>query len=265
MPYGYEENSLSQIRLRYYICPKCHYRYTSDTADYQNPKIKTCYECKKSFPPYKYREVRLFRKNAKCAYCLDPVSFWEDNLAEPFYICSTCNNIVAINLFGQIINAPKILKPPFFPESPQKVLKLIKGLCLYRIQSPVDKVFFKYFQRLAKKEYPIFDSTEEEAIILLKSSPFKPIGYLCWTIESKQANPSVTSCQQIYIIKTERRKGYGTRLFTYWVKEIAQKKQQRIGVYSPNNITIKILRKTGFVKKISGRERLNNCILFPSN
>ncbi|MFQ6071332.1 MAG: GNAT family N-acetyltransferase [Methanosarcinales archaeon] len=98
---------------------------------------------------------------------------------------------------------------------------------------------------MAKKEdtgFLYIREKEQKAGLVFDIKKQKHIGFIGWT-EGENA-----ILRQIFIVKDERLKGYGTKLLKFWVENFAIKINNKFGVESPNEKSQKLLVKLGYAK-----------------
>jgi hypothetical protein len=98
---------------------------------------------------------------------------------------------------------------------------------------------------MAKKEdtgFLYIRENEQKAGLVFDDKKEKYVGFISWT-ENK--NPIL---RQIFIIKDERRKGYATKVLTFWVDNFSDKISDKFGVESPNEKSQNLLVRLRYAK-----------------
>jgi hypothetical protein len=54
--------------------------------------------------------------------------------------------------------------------------------------------------------------------------------------------------RQLFVVRDERRKGYASKLFTFWVQRYAKRLNAQFGIEGPNEASTNLLLKLGHVR-----------------
>ncbi|MEM3734631.1 MAG: GNAT family N-acetyltransferase [Nitrososphaerales archaeon] len=134
-----------------------------------------------------------------------------------------------------------------------------------QIQQPNEWLIAHDLNRRAKKEEPSFRSLNpKHHIVFVLVNGSKIIGYTSWgyfkegkplssylkSVPPEQRKPFAS---QIYIVPDERRKGYGSKLLQETFKIMCEGYPKKLIVESPNEASIMMLRKLGYVKLEGGK------------
>ena len=130
---------------------------------------------------------------------------------------------------------------------------------LYIIQGKFEKDFLilKAFQQFLKEEnnFKINNIEEESFILLLDLIKRKIIGYIIWIQNNNYKDFKGSDIlKRIYIIESERSKGYGTKFLKFWVENYATKVNGRFGIsLCIDSQLIPIVVRLGYAKRIKDR------------
>lgn len=162
------------------------------------------------------------------------------------YLCSKCNNYVAISYGNQAIHPAKALMPTWNHTIGKRGEPIDRGTLLTFCRTKRDYVVVTLLQVMAKEEDPRFmfvRDGEQSAGLLLSAGMEKYLGFLVWNVSEGHA-----ILRQIFIVPEERRKGLASRMVTYWKERYADKVNSTFGIESPNEKAINLHHKLGHVR-----------------
>ncbi len=213
-------------------CPYCKYCFEGISINKDNT-VK-CYKCKRRFNKNKLKMVTLKKPVVICNICETEVSLTPENLGMIggySYICPKCMNHVAIKFKNYILQPQTVMKLEWNKNIKKRKKKIENNLFFGLCKDKKDFLVLKIMQLMAKEEdtgFLYIGEKEQKAGLVFDVEKEKYIGFLCWT-ENKHA-----ILRQIFVMKDERKKGYGTKLLKFWVENFADKISNKFGVESPN-------------------------------
>jgi len=227
-------------------CPYCGYCYEGIFIKKDN--TVECYNCKRKFHKDKLKRVTLKKPIAICKVCGTEVSLTSENLdmiGGYSYICPKCSNLVAIKFKNYTLQPRTVMKLEWNKEIRNRAMRIKNNLFFSLCENKKDFLVLKIMQLMAKKEGTGFLYIREKGqkpglVFDVKKGNY--VGFVVWT-ENKHA-----ILRQIFIMKDERKKGYATNLLEFWVRNFADKINDKFGVESPNETSQKILVKLGYAK-----------------
>lgn len=160
------------------------------------------------------------------------------------YICPNCRAIVAVAFRGSKYVLETVLRPSWNESLKGRAVPIGRGLSFVPRESRKDLLLVAMMQLMAKREETGFKYAHgnQKAALCVDLSRDSYIGYILWS-EDKHA-----IARQIYIMPTERLKGYATLIIKHWVKHCANPIARKFGVETPNAISRKMLVSLGYAK-----------------
>lgn len=232
-------------------CPFCKHCYESVCLDKSHRF--TCYGCKKKTHRNKLIEIILKKPMATCRVCETDVSLTPENLSGMgFYRCPTpmtCNNIVAIRFKNYVLQPQTIIKLEWNTDIKNRAISLGNNLFCVVCTSKKDLAVLSMLRVMAMEEgqpFRAFYKEKQKSVILFDTLKQKYLGFIVWS-ENKNA-----VLRQIFVIKDEQRRGYGTNFLKFWVENFADGVSDNFGVESANEKTQGLLLKLGYAKREDG-------------
>lgn len=241
---GWEMKKIGKVE--FLQCPYCGHCLEGILVN-KDGTVECC-KCKRKFHVSKLKKSISKKPIAICKVCGTEVSLTPENLdmiGEYSYICPKCGNIVAIKFKNYVIQPPTVMKLDWNKEILKRATQIKDSLFFSLCESKKDFLVLKIMQLMAKKENTGFlyiRKKEQKAGLVFDAKKRKYVGFIVWT-ENKHA-----ILRQIFIVKDERRKGYATNLLEFWVRNFADKINDKFGVESPNEKFQKILVKLGYAR-----------------
>jgi len=232
--------------IDFFQCPYCGF-----DSESIHPNEEGTRRCPKCNTRYHYKEMKLVTKKkpvVTCKICGQEVSLTPENIdfiGGFSYVCPSCGNHVAIEFKNHILQPSTVMSIGWNKKIIERSKKLNKELLFALCETEKDFLILKIMQLMAKKEQTGFfyvRKEEQRAGIVFDPEQGKYMGFIVGTEKEKAI------LRQIYITKEERFKGHGTKLLRFWVKNFADKINDKFGVESPNGPSQKILVKLGYAK-----------------
>lgn len=180
------------------------------------------------------------------------------------YFCPSCNNKLAVELDGDIVDVESLLKlNPSIPEKAEKINKT-----LHSVLGVTDKDWeiFMALNYLAANDktiecpFHIVDSDEKDetsTLLLFDKQRKIYVGFLDWATNEGEYGTDYRGSDvlfHIYILEDERNKGYGTEAMNYWVENHAKKVNGKFGIELPPKSQLKnVLINLGHAKEVDGK------------
>ena len=225
-------------------CPYCGHHFEGISVDRDG--MVECYKCRRKFPENKLKQITLERLVAICKVCGTEVPLTPQNLNMiGCCTCPICGNVVAVKFKNHVLRPKTVLKLDWNREIEKRAIKLDGRIFFAICENKKDFLVLKIMQFMARKEGHSFlyiREDEQKAGLIFDIQRKKYIGYIVWT-ENRYA-----IARQIFIVKDERSKGYGSMLMKFWVDNFANKVGDKFGVESPNKFGQKILVKLGYAQ-----------------
>ncbi len=207
--------------------------------------------------------VKKKRVIAQCARCGDEVPFVSSTAGIVGPLCSNleCSNYVAV-AYGNTYVEPKVVLDPSWNRGLRgRTKRVAAGVLLARCRSKRDYVVLSVLQVLAKQDdsrFKFADLREHRAALCLDAKHRKYLGFLVWT-ENKTA-----VLRQLFVIRSERRKGHASKMVTFWIERYAKKVGDQFGIEGPNEAALKLHVKLGHIR-IQGSDAIGiNCHFVPT-
>jgi len=239
--------------VEYYQCPNCEVLLgTSPVMNMDYTLV--CPACERRVEYKNLKRTSQKIEIATCAVCETETPFTKSyydqsgNSYRKYYYCPKCLNVVGLDFKGRTYQPKDVLKVNWNKRMLRKAKRIDDGLFFYTCERPKDIVPVRLMQDLARSEPDIgsffrhIDPDFQYAGLMFSEDKIK--GYVEWSIQNSKA-----LMNQIYILKEERNKGYGTKLTKFWIDEIAKKINDTFIVESPNDKSAKILEKLGHAKR----------------
>ncbi len=232
--------------IGYLECPFCGYCHESILMD--DADNVTCRGCKRIFNKEKLKMKVVEEDSVVCGICGTDVSITPGNfekLGGFGYMCPKCFNIVAVRFKKDIFQPEDILRLDWNKEIKKYGTRIYGDRYFSECKSKKDYLVLKILQLKAKDENSGFlyiKEKEQKGGLLYDIQERKYIGYIVW-MEKEQG-----ILRQMYIVKDERRKGYGTQLMELWVDTIALKISEDFGFENPNEKSQSILVNLGYAE-----------------
>lgn len=232
-------------QVTFYRCPEC-----GDCQEILLPNqddVAVCFSCDKSNPASAFVVVKKKRVIAQCAGCGEEVAFTPSYIGIIGPLCPKleCANYVAV-CYGSSFFEPKtVLDPSWNRGLCGRTEHLAPGLLFARCTSTKDFTVLRVLQVLAKQDdsrFKFANPEEHRAAICLDSKRRKYIGFVIWT-EGESA-----VMRQLFVVRDERRKGYASKLFTFWLQRYARRLNAKFGIEGPNKASTNLLLKLGHVR-----------------
>lgn len=240
---GYKSITFDEIL--YYSYPCCGYE--SEMIHPEMDATIYCPSCEKKIDEKNLTMVYRIRPFAKCTLCN-----YKSSLSRASYmgrhICENCSNILAAEYLEKILSPKEILNIKWNSEMRGRSLSITKTIFAFECYSPKDELIMLFLHDMAKKDdsrFKSFCKGSQKAGIIFDKSTNHYLGYISW-VERK----NYLDLKQIFIVEEERRKGYATLLFNFWLKEFAFKISKNFSVESPNEKFSNILIKLGYARPI---------------
>jgi hypothetical protein len=247
---GWSRKDKTQINFYKYPC--CG-RLT-DSISYGSDKLVKCYNCNVSSHIDKFNEtVSRMKPSCVCKICGTEITLTSNNkLIGSFdgYMCFKCNNIVAIEFKRYIIQPQTALRLSWNSSVNDRSEKMNENLNVVQVATEKDFFVLRTLNFIARHEYTCFTAIREEdkkACIFIDEIRNKYVGYVLWTDDEYQ-NVRISTMRQLFLIREEQKKGYGTSIVKWWVENVSDKINDKFIVESPNKLSQKILNKLGYAK-----------------
>jgi predicted acetyltransferase len=227
-------------------CPYCGYCF--EGIGVNKDGTVECYKCKERFPVDELKRVTLKRPVVICKICGAEVSLTQENLdmlGGYSYMCPRCMNHVAIKFKNYVIQPQTVMNLKWNRTIKNRATQIENDLSFATCEDKKDILILKIMQLMAKKEdtgFLYIRENEQKAGLVFDDKKEKYVGFISWT-ENK--NPIL---RQIFIIKDERRKGYATKVLTFWVDNFSDKISDKFGIESPNEKSQNLLVRLRYAK-----------------
>lgn len=224
----------------------------SETIGYGNDNLVECYKCKKSSHKDTFTIESKNKSSCTCKRCGTEISITPDNkMIGSFdgYMCYKCKNVVALRFKRYIIQPQTVLKISW-NESTIRCEKIDKNLSFIRVATDKDFFVLRTLNFIARHEndcFCVIQENDKKACIFIDNIHKKYIGYILWT-DDNYKNGYMSTIRQLFIVKEEQKKGYGTYIVKWWTENISDKINNQFVVESPNSISHKILQNLGYTK-----------------
>jgi hypothetical protein len=207
-----------------------------------------CVHCDRKFAEQEFGEAKRERTVVVCANCSREVTLLPSTfgIAGLGFICSDCHNYVAVLYGTHFINPTVVLTAKWNPTICRRAEPVAPGLSFVVCKSIKDFLVLKVLQAIVKEEDSRFlfgRPKEHEAGLLLDSERRKYLGFLVWT----EAEHAVL--RQMFIVEDERRRGLAQQMVEFWVKNHADKLNQKFGIEAPNEKALSLHLKLGHIKR----------------
>jgi hypothetical protein len=182
------------------------------------------------------------------------------------YFCPICKNKLAIEFEGRTYNAEELLNLEWNPALRKRANKINETLYSALGSSSRDWETFMALNYIAANDksignpLDIIDADEKDEmdiLLLFDNKSEKYIGFLDWTTyDGEYGNEYMNSdlLFQIYILKEERRKGYGSKALKFWAENYARKADGKFGIeLSPNSQLKEVLLNLGYAEEVDGK------------
>ena len=244
-----------------YKIPVAFYKYPccgrlAESISYSGNNIVECHKCSTRLQKEVFDTTVNEIKNAcKCKNCGTEITITPSNrLIGSFdgYMCYKCSDIIAVLFKGYIIQPKTILKPLWNRSSLKSLVMINENIGFLNVVTDKDFLVLKTLNFMARHEnsclVSILKEYADKSGIIIDTVRDKYLGYVLWT-DTKYEEGIKATIRQLFVVKEEQNKGYGTVIFKWWVENIADKIDNFFMVKSPNNISKKILLNLGYVKE----------------
>lgn len=244
-----------------YKTPVMFYKYPCcghlvESIRYSGNNIVECYRCNARLHKNVFDETVSQMKTAyKCKNCGTEITMTPENrMLSSFdgYMCYKCNNIIAVLFKGYVIHPQTILKPSWNKYDPKSLTMINENIGFICVTTDKDMFVLRTLNTIARHDnrcfMSILDEDTRKSGIIIDTVRNKYIGYVLWS-DNKYEDGIKATIRQLFVIKDEQKKGYGTIVFKWWVENIADKIDNVFVVESPNKISIKILLNLGYAKE----------------
>jgi hypothetical protein len=247
---GWSKRGKTNIDLyRYPCCGRL-----AESICYGSDKLVKCYSCNVSSHIDKFTDtiVRM-KQSCICKICGTEITITNDNrMIGSFdgYMCNNCTNVVAVKFKRYIIQPRTVLRLSWNETIYDRCERIHENLNFVRMSTEKDFFILRTLNFIARHEYTCFTVVREDdkkAIIFVDKMHNKYVGYLLWTDDDYE-DVNMSTMRQLFIIKEEQKKGYGTSIVKWWVENVSNKTNDKFVVESPNKLSQKILNKLGYAK-----------------
>lgn len=139
----------------------------------------------------------------------------------------------------------------------ERAVKIEEGLYALKGSTEKDLITLRTLQLWAVEEnnYGSTKSKSQSYMLLFDSKKEKYLGFIVWTMnEGFKDFKGSDILKQIYIIKSQRNNGYGTKFLKFWVENYANKVNGRFGIeLCIDSPLIPILTRLGYVERVEDR------------
>jgi hypothetical protein len=221
-------------------CPSCNTLYESISVNENNEKL--CCKCKKTFHKDLWKIVEKKIPVCTCNACGNEIILLTKDTINNIHFCPypNCNNFLAANYQNKILPLEAVLDLNWNKKLKDKSIKINNNLSFAICNNKKDLIVLQTLQFIAKNEssdFYFFKNNEQKAALIFNINLNKYIGYLIWT-EDKNI-----IMQQSFIVRSERRKNYATKMKEFWIKNIANNTKGTIAFFKPNEISYRIIKK----------------------
>jgi hypothetical protein len=248
-------------RITFYRCPKCGDCQDMLPAD-QGGTVD-CFRCHKSSPRSAFTIVNKKRVIAQCAHCGQEVPFVPSTAGILGPLCSNlgCSNYVAVAYANTLVQPSLVLDVSWNRTLRDRAEPVAAGLLFARCRSKKDHLVLRVLQVLAKQDDQRFnfgDLEEHCSALFFDTKQRKYLGFLIWSADK------TAILRQLFVVKSERRKGHASRIVPFWVERYANKLGDRFGIEGPNEAAVKLHVKLGHIR-IQGSNAVGiNCYFVPT-
>ena len=182
------------------------------------------------------------------------------------YFCPICKNKLAIEFEGRIHNAEDLLNLKWNPTICKRADKIDGTLYSVSGSSNQDWETFMALNYLSANDQSLgnpldiidVDEKDEMSVLLLFDNENKKyVGFLDWTTYDGEYGTGYMDSDllfQIYVLKEERRKGYGSKAIKFWAENYARKADGKFGIELSSNSQLKeILLNLGYAEEVDGK------------
>jgi len=234
----------------FYQCPYCGAKsFSIGTSEVKNGVwICTCSKCKKKLRENEFREVEKPLVEFFCEKCSDYIPNVAENHcnADKDLLCPGCHRVVAYGL--RPVHVSEIRKIPAELVTRSQPV----GIDLYLIEAKkkAERAKLRYLNDLAQQEDKRFLSVERKTKGYIIFSRKMLVGYLSWNKTEK----GIPVIRQLFVVPEMQRKGLGTILVGWFVKHACSNRSKIKPLFlveSPNEASVKLIRKLGYADKTS--------------
>lgn len=238
--------SLRDGLFDFYKCPGCG--YLSEEIMWGHDGNVLCPNCDNSFRKEAFTQVKEQATFVVCSECGEEMPLTEWRLGFIGYLCD-CDNYVAIPFEGQSVNPREILQLGWNEELSKSGLLLAGACSVATCETPRDWQVLYLLQVIAKQENSEFrfaSEPENDALLAFDPASGSYIGYLLWYEDHEK---KMATLNQLFTLPAQRRKGYAEAMVKYWVHDVAKKIEETFAVESPNEKTLALLLKLGYIRE----------------
>lgn len=256
--YGWDSKKIDDVT--FLQCPYCECCFKGISTEKDG--TVECYKCNKKFHKNKLKTVILKKPVAICKNCNAKVSLTSENLdlvGGYSYICPTCNNFVAIKFKNYTLQPQTVMNLNWNKKIRDNAARIDDEVFFSVCSIDKDFLVLRMMQLMAKEEETGFlyvKEKDQKAALVFNENKY--LGFVGWTEHEKPI------LRQIFVEKNERLKGHGTKIFKFWVENIANKLNDTFGVETPNHISQKILLNLGYAENKEGRIVGKKCFFVSS-
>jgi hypothetical protein len=235
---GYKNLVNENINLCF--CPKCDAELGTGIILVEG-KGK-CYQCGYSNEPDLFKWKKIEKPHLICNNCKSHNPLIDDyKTSFPYYQCSNCYNVLAIEYHRKIFQPQMILDFSWNPDLKTREKSVNDQVYYTCIITDKDRLVIKMMQLYAQNEdgEPFKFGSREYNDFLLYFTMNDYIGFIMW-------NKIDTAINQIFVQKKYRNNGYGTLMFKHWFEKIVKKK--KFVAESPNQLSGHIMEKLGYIR-----------------
>jgi hypothetical protein len=247
--------------IRFFRCPACCDCY--DLLSPDDEGMVRCFACNAIRPQAEFEIIRKRRIVAKCAHCGDEVPFIPSTTGLIGPLCSKleCSNYLAV-AYANTFLEPKLVLDPVWNHGLRARAQSISGsLCMAGCRSKRDHTVLRVLQVLAMQDdhrFKFGDLEELCSALCFDAKRKKYVGFLIWS-ENKTA-----ILRQLFVVKSERRKGQASKMVTFWVQHYAKPMGDKFGIEGPNEAAMKLHAKLGHIR-IEGSQAIGiKCFFAPT-
>lgn len=169
-------------------------------------------------------------------------------MSGPHYACSQCDNLIAVHYGRELFTPATILQLDWSPPLIQRGEQL--GPFRWTISATKkDDLVARMLWLEAKLEDDGFRfNALHRRMLFFDESGF--LGYLFWSeTRHEETGKKEPVLRQIFVKKEFRKKGIATAAIQLWAERFAFPLAAKFGVESPENDTIRILARLGYVER----------------
>jgi len=192
--------------------------------------------------------AKVKRSAAICANCGESVPFTPSNHAfgGPYYVCATCNNIVAVYYGNRVASPEQVIHLDWSAEMisrSETVSRWRWVVCRTKRDHVVARVLFWL---ALKEEGSFIYGSERHHRAMLFFNDEQYLSYLFWSENRNTSGKKEPILRQLFVRKEFRRQGIGTTMVQTWADRFAFPLASSFGVESPNEHTQGILVRLAY-------------------